>query len=248
MVGTAEAPRRKAPFAFFKSERPSADDGLIKGGGGDNGKWGAGDGSEVEGEMIWNESIASALGYGKNGRPGAAFQWWILAVAALTCLGSFIAWAVLVMRGRDATQAAMDTLGVAFPWWDDIKALLVATAVLYPVFVLLAVVVSAWRAYLAKTLDIHRPDAKWLANCRRFQVLSAVAHTLLWLLVLIIVFSVAGHAVWGYMAQMMDIVGGQAVALVGPVWSSVSKVAESSQNLADRVTGMLESLDRKSVV
>ena len=49
------------------------------------------------------------------------------------------------------------------PRWDDIKALLVATAVLYPVFVLLAVLVSAWRAYLAKTLDNHRPGARGAA-------------------------------------------------------------------------------------
>lgn len=72
MVGTADAPRHRAPFAFFKSEAPAADDGLMKGSGGGGaaegagGKWASGDGSEVGGEMIWNESIASALGYGKK--------------------------------------------------------------------------------------------------------------------------------------------------------------------------------------
>jgi hypothetical protein len=44
------------------------------------------------------------------------------------------------------------------------------------------------------------------------------------------------------MAQMLDIVGTRAVALIGPVWSSVSRVADSSRALSDRFTGLLESL------
>lgn len=52
----------------------------------------------------------------RRGRSGAAYQWWIPLIAGLTCLGSFIAWAVLVVRGRDATQRAMNAMGVDFPW------------------------------------------------------------------------------------------------------------------------------------
>jgi hypothetical protein len=67
MVGTLDAPpRRKAPFAFFKSEQPSKDDSLVKGDGGWGSHGGSNGGSDVDGEMIWNESIADALGYGKK--------------------------------------------------------------------------------------------------------------------------------------------------------------------------------------
>jgi hypothetical protein len=59
---------------------------------------------------------SSAPRLNNRGRPGAAFQWWILVLATLTCIGSFIAWAVLVVRGRNATDTAMKILGVHFPW------------------------------------------------------------------------------------------------------------------------------------
>jgi hypothetical protein len=78
-------------------------------------------------------------------------------VSLLTCLGSFIAWATLVVRGRDATDTALEIMGVNFPWWATTKALVHGTAVLYPIFVLFSLAVSAWRAHLARTLDIHKP-------------------------------------------------------------------------------------------
>ena len=234
-----------------------------------------------------------------SGRSGAAFQWWIPLLAGLTCLGSFIAWAVLVVRGRDATTRAMDEMGVSFPWWVAARRIIAATAVLYPIFVALALAVSVWRARLARSLDIHRPgarpaalgagffclgvcldrwppwrsalvcprctlrpayqhtfvhlppppphtknktDSQWLARCRAFQVANAVSSVLLWLMLATLVGFVAGHAVWGYMAQMADIVGGRALVLVGPVWASVGRVADTSRALTDRVTGLLGSL------
>lgn len=238
MVSAGDAePRRlaSAPFGFAsKTEAPAAGDGLIK----ENEQWG----SNYDGEMLWNENIADALGYGKNHKPRAAFQWWIPVVAALTCLGSFIAWATLVMRGRDATEMMMRELGVKFAWWADAKAVVVATAVLYPIFVVLALASSAWRAHLARTLNIHQPDSKWLASCRWFQFFSAATHTMLWLLVVLLVVSVASHAIWGYIAVVLDLVTVRAVALIGPVWSAVSKVADSSKALSDRFTGLLGSL------
>jgi hypothetical protein len=41
---------------------------------------------------------------------------------------------------------------------------------------------------------------------------------------------------------MADMAGSRAVALIGPVWSSVSKIADSSKALTDRFTGMIASL------
>jgi hypothetical protein len=61
-------------------------------------------------------------------------------------------------------------------------------------------------------------------------------------MVLSLIGSVAGHAVWGYMSQMMDLVSSKALVIIGPVWSSVSRIADSSRGLADRVTGLLGSL------
>lgn len=53
------APKRKSPFAFFSGD---ANGERL------NGEWGSTNGSEhgVTGDMIWNESIAGALGYGKK--------------------------------------------------------------------------------------------------------------------------------------------------------------------------------------
>lgn len=229
---------RKSPFAFLR--RPSvSEDGLVK-----DHQWGSTHGSDadgVTGDMIWNESIADALGYGKKGA-AAAFQWWIPLVASLTCLGSFIAWATYVVRGRNATDAALQIMGVSFPWWSTTKGLVHATAVLYPIFVVASLAVSVWRARLARTLDIHKPDSQWLKHCRTFQILNVITQTLLWLMVLSLIGSVAGHAVWGYMAKMMDLVSSKALVIIGPVWSSVSRIADSANTLTDRVTGLLGSL------
>jgi hypothetical protein len=81
-----------------------------------------------------------------------------------------------------------------------------------------------------------------MSSCRRFQVLNVASSALLWIMVLLLVGSVAGHAVWGYMTAMMDIVSGQAVQLIGPVWGSVSKIAQSSTELTNRFNQMLGSL------
>jgi hypothetical protein len=64
------------------------------------------------------------------------------------------------VRGRDATNSALATVGVSFPWWGHAKRLVHATSVLYPVFVAISLAVSAWRAHLARTLDIHRPGER----------------------------------------------------------------------------------------
>jgi hypothetical protein len=81
-----------------------------------------------------------------------------------------------------------------------------------------------------------------MASCRSFQILNVVSGTLLWIMVLLLVGSVAGHAVWGYMTKMMDVVSEQAVALIGPMWGSVSKIAESSTELTNRFNSLLASL------
>jgi len=110
---------------------------------------------------LWSPEVAAAMGYGKKGRAGSAFQWWILVLSALTAIGSFIAWCVLVMGARDATQAALNALKVNFAWWGMLRTILMATAVAFPILTLAAVGVSLWRALLAARLNIHAPDAKW---------------------------------------------------------------------------------------
>ncbi|GBF94762.1 hypothetical protein Rsub_07645 [Raphidocelis subcapitata] len=241
------SPHRKSPFANMFRDRRSSNEDLKD----PKDPWSSGapeasfdDGGEdaVTAEMIWNEDIAGALGYGKGGRTNAAYQWWIPVIASLCCLGSFIAWATLVVRGRDATNRALAAVGVSFPWWADAKALVHATAVLYPIFVALAVAVSVWRAYLARTLDIHRPDVQWMKHSRAWQVACGISTALLWGMTLLLVVSVAGHAVWGCLTRAADLVSVRAIDIVGPVWGSVSRVADSSKALTDRVTGLLGSL------
>lgn len=73
-----------------------------------------------------------------SGRAGSSFQWWIPLLSAVLAIGSFIAWAVFVFRARDATEAALAAAQLQLSWWDAIRAILLATAVCFPVFTLLA--------------------------------------------------------------------------------------------------------------
>jgi hypothetical protein len=48
---------------------------------------------------------------------------------------------VLAFRARDATQAALDAAGLQLDWWGAQAGILLATAVCFPLFTLLAVAV-----------------------------------------------------------------------------------------------------------
>lgn len=78
-LDTAPPPRRAAPFANFLRGQRESSSGLVDAAAGSaplggakalappvNGKGADWDGDEVTAEMIWNEDIADALGYGKQ--------------------------------------------------------------------------------------------------------------------------------------------------------------------------------------
>jgi hypothetical protein len=46
---------------------------------------------------------------------------------------------VFAFRARDATQAALDAAGIQLDWWRAQAGILLATAVCFPLFTLLAV-------------------------------------------------------------------------------------------------------------
>lgn len=74
------------------------------------------------------------------------------------------------MKARRATQLALDAMRVNFMWWNTFNSILLATAVIFPILILVAVAVSLWRASLANKLNIHAPDDKWKRSSKAFQV------------------------------------------------------------------------------
>ena len=58
-----------------------------------------------------------------------------------------------MFQAKEQTAAAIAALKIQSSMWENGQAILVATAVLYPLLVLLAVAVSLWRASLAWQLN-----------------------------------------------------------------------------------------------
>ncbi|KAF6252860.1 hypothetical protein COO60DRAFT_493251 [Scenedesmus sp. NREL 46B-D3] len=182
------------------------------------------------------------MGYGKNGRAGSAFQWWILLLSAFVAIGSFIAWAVFAFRARDATQAALDAAGIRFDLWWAQAGILLATAVCFPLFALLAIGVSLWRAHMARQLNIHAPTTRWARRSKAWQAANVASSCLLYGMAALMVVSVAAHAVWAVSAVAAHYSSYYAIKYVDPVWSSVSNVVEASEALVDNFLGLASQL------
>lgn len=56
---------------------------------------------------------------------------------------------VFVFRARDATDAAASALRLQLSWWDVLKAVLLATAIAYPILTVLAIAVRWVRSVAA---------------------------------------------------------------------------------------------------
>jgi len=94
---------RKSPFAFLR--RPGvSEDGLVK-----DHQWGSTHGSDadgVTGDMIWNESIADALGYGKK---------WVLYAAACRFQVAWGGWDLGLRREGAKVRVLQRGLSVRTP-------------------------------------------------------------------------------------------------------------------------------------
>lgn len=64
---------------------------------------------------------------------------------------------------------------------------------LLPLCVLCAVC-SLWRAFLARRLNIHAPDTKWMRNCKAWQTANVVSNVLLYGMFILMVVSIAGES------------------------------------------------------
>eukprot|EP00879_Flechtneria_rotunda_P000453 GHRR01000552.1.p1 GENE.GHRR01000552.1~~GHRR01000552.1.p1 ORF type:complete len:481 (+),score=157.91 GHRR01000552.1:293-1735(+) len=193
-------------------------------------------------QSLWSPDVAAAMGYGKNGRAGSAYQWWIPVLSAIVAIGGFIAWCVFVFRARDATDAAINAAGLNLTWWDIMKSVLLATAICYPIFTVLGLAVSLWRAYLARQLNIHAPDGRWMKRSRAWQMANVVSSMLLYGMFILLVVSIAAHAVWAYTARAVHVGSYYAIRYVDPVWSGVANVANASEGLVNNFVGLTQQL------
>eukprot|EP00775_Hariotina_reticulata_P001789 gene1789-2123_t len=198
-------------------------------------QWSQNDGAH---QSLWSTDVAAAMGYGKNGRAGSAYQWWIMVVAALLAIASFIAWCIFIFRARDSTQGAVDALKLQLGWWEALRSILLATAICYPIFAVLAITISLWRALLARRLNIHAPDSRWMRSCKAWQVANVISSVLLYGMFLLMVVSVAAHAVWAYTARMGHLGSFYAIKYVDPVWSGVGNVINQTTGLVDSFVGL----------
>ncbi|WIA44257.1 hypothetical protein OEZ86_010560 [Tetradesmus obliquus] len=232
------------------------------------------------------------MGYGKNGRSGSAFQWWIPLLSALVAVGGFIAWAVFAFRARysmqaardaapkqlpvtiltgspaafsasaavvlhqggvfvlavfafrarNATQAALDAAGLRLEWWAAQAAVLLATAVCFPVLTLLALGVSLWRAHLARQLNIHAPTKRWARRSKAWQTANVASSCLLYGVAGLMVASLAAHAVWAFSAAAAHYGAYYAIKYVDPVWGGVGRVVNASEALVGNFLGLAAQL------
>eukprot|EP00878_Enallax_costatus_P005484 GHUV01005756.1.p1 GENE.GHUV01005756.1~~GHUV01005756.1.p1 ORF type:complete len:398 (+),score=76.15 GHUV01005756.1:661-1854(+) len=198
--------------------------------------------NDADYQSLWSPDVAAAMGYGKGGRSGSAFQWFILLSSAALAFGSFIAWCVFVFRARDATDAAVSAARLDLEVWRALKGIILATAICYPIFAVLAIAVSLWRAYLARQLNIHAPNTRWMKNCKWWQAANFISSHLLYGMFILMVFSIAAHALWAYTARAAQYGSYYAIKYVDPVWSGVTNVVNASESLVNDFVSLAQQI------